>query len=291
MEEEGMRPRLRLDAFQPTDPLLQMKIAFLQCNPRYLDVARNLDMVEAQLDGADADLIVLPELFTSGYFFRSKDDLATVAEPTPGGTTTDRLETWARATGATLVAGVAERDGDVFYNSAVVVAPEGYVGTYRKVHLYYEEKTLFAPGDRGLGVYELTDRAGDTYRLGVMVCFDWYFPEAARSLALQGADVIAHPSNLVRPDCPRSMPIRALENHVFTVTANRYGAETKGEETLTFIGQSEICDPNGQILLRAERTGDMLGSVEIDPAVARDRQLTAHNHLFDDRRPETYVLR
>lgn len=267
-----------------------MKIAFLQSAPRYLDVAYNLERVGAQLSGFEADLIVLPELFTSGYFFRSKADLIRVAEPTPGGPTTERLAAWARSTGATLVAGVAERHGDVFYNSAVVVAPSGYVGTYRKVHLYYEEKTLFAPGDRGLEVYELEDREGNAYRLGVMVCFDWYFPEAARTLALKGADVIAHPANLVRPDCPRSMPIRALENHVFTVTANRYGAETKGEETLTFIGQSEICDPDGQILLRAERTGDRLESVEIDPTAARDRQLTAHNHLFDDRRTAMYRL-
>ena len=268
-----------------------MHVAFLQCNPHYLDVNRNLDMVGRHLDGAEADLIVLPELFTSGYFFRSKADLARVVEPTPGGPTTERLEAWAKSTGATIVAGLAERDGETFYNSAVIVSPSGYEGTYRKVHLYYEEKTLFAPGDRGFGVYELTDRSGHTYRLGVMVCFDWYFPEAARTLALKGADIIAHPSNLVRPDCPRSMPIRALENHVFTVTANRYGAETNGrEETLTFIGQSEICDPDGQILLRAEETGDLFGSVEIDPTTARDRQLTAHNHLFGDRRPALYRL-
>lgn len=267
-----------------------MKVSFLQCNPRYLDVDHNLDMVETHLDGAEADLIVLPELFTSGYFFRSKKDLAQVAEPTPGGPTTDRLVEWAQSTGAAIVAGVAERNGDAFYNSAVVASPDGYQGTYRKVHLYYEEKTLFEAGNRGFGTYDLTDRAGNEYRLGVMVCFDWYFPEAARTLALKGADIIAHPSNLVRPDCPRSMPIRALENHVFTVTANRYGTETKGEETLTFIGQSEICDPDGQILLRAERTGDMLGTVELDPAAARDRQLTAHNHLFTDRRTEMYGL-
>lgn len=267
-----------------------MKIAFLQCNPRYLDVSHNLEMVEAHLDGADADLIVLPELFTSGYFFHSKEDVAAVAEPTPGGPTTERLAEWARTTGAAIVAGVAEREGDAFYNSAVVVSPEGYEGTYRKVHLYNEEKTFFEPGDRGLDVYELEDRDENPYRLGVMVCFDWYFPEAARTLALKGADIIAHPSNLVLPDCPRSMPIRALENHVFTVTANRYGRETKGEEALTFIGQSEICDPRGQILIRAEQTGDMLGSVEIDPAVARDRQLNAHNHIFEDRRAKQYAL-
>ncbi len=267
-----------------------MKAAFLQFAPQYLEVEANLDYVAGLLEGADADLIVLPELFTSGYFFKSKDDLAAVAESVPDGPTTRRFEAWARATGATYVAGLPERDGEAVYNSAVVVSSEGFVGTYRKVHLFYEEKTLFAPGDRGFRVFDVQDRVGNAYRLGVMICFDWYFPEAARSLALQGADIIAHPANLVRKDCPRAMPIRALENHVFTVTANRTGQESNGREMLTFIGKSEICDPVGEILLRADRTGDHLGLAEIDPLTARDRQITAHNHLFGDRRPDSYAL-
>ncbi|NBB75353.1 MAG: acyltransferase [Bacteroidetes bacterium] len=267
-----------------------MKIAYLQFTPSYLDVTGNLDRAGELLAGADADLIVLPELFTSGYHFRSTQDLADVAEPIPGGPATDRLAAWADATDATFVAGIAERSDDAFYNSAVVVSPNGYEGTYRKVHLYYKEKTLFAPGDDGFSVYELTARNGTSYTLGVMVCFDWYFPEAARSLALQGADIIAHPSNLVRPDCPRAMPIRALENHIFTITANRAGSETSNGETLTFIGQSEICDPDGHILIRADHTGDHFETVKIDPVAARDRQITAHNHIFQDRRPEWYAL-
>lgn len=265
-----------------------MKIAFLQFNPSYLKVAANLDRAEALLKGADADLVVLPELFTSGYFFQSTEHAAEVAEEIPGGPATEQLSAWARATGATLVAGLPECADDRLFNSAVVVVPEGYLGTYRKVHLYYEEKKHFAPGDLGFPVFDVTDREGRGYRLGVMVCFDWYFPEAARSLALQGADIIAHPSNLVRPDCPRAMPIRALENRVFTVTANRYGEESNGREQLTFIGQSEICSPDGEILLRADRTGDFLGTTDVDLQQARWRQLTVHNDLFADRRPDCY---
>lgn len=268
-----------------------MKAAFLQFNPDYLDAEATLAQVQTLLEDADADLIVVPELFTSGYFFRSTADVAQIAEPIPDGPTTQRMIAWSRHTGATLVAGLAERAGDTFYNSAVATDPTGVIGHYRKVHLYYEEKTHFAPGDRGLPVVEAETRAGEGYRLGLMVCFDWYFPEAARTLALKGADVIAHPSNLVRPDCPRAMPIRALENHVFTITANRYGRESNGEEALTFIGQSEICDPRGQIMLRAEAEGDALGVVTFDPHEARERQITRHNHLFDDRRPEAYQLR
>ncbi len=267
----------------------EMNVAFLQYNPAYLAVAANLDRVEALLDGLDADLVVLPELFASGYFFRSRDDLAQVAEAVPDGPTTRRLVRWAQDHDAVFVAGLPERAGDACYNSAVVVTPQGYLGVYRKVHLFYQEKTLFTPGDSGFRVFDVADRGGTPYRLGVMICFDWYFPESARSLALQGADVIAHPSNLVRPDCPRAMPIRALENHVFTVTANRYGQEESGGEVLTFIGQSEICDPRGTVLRKAPKHGDCVGVAAIDPAAARDRQLTRHNHLFEDRRPEVYV--
>ena len=267
-----------------------MKAAFLQYDPAYLQVAENLRTVERLLDGADADLIVLPEFFATGYFFRSKAEAARVAESVPAGPTTERLKAWSSDLGATLVAGLPEREEGHFFNSAVVVTPEGWVGLYRKVHLFYEEKIHFRPGDLGFRIFDVHDRAGQPFRLGVMICFDWYFPEAARSLALQGADVIAHPSNLVRKDCPRSMPIRALENHVFTITANRHGREAKGEEELVFVGQSLICDPAGEVLAQAGREETRLGTAEIDPQAARDRRITRHNDLFEDRRPRVYVL-
>ena len=266
-----------------------MKAAFLQYNPFYLQVETNLDRVESLLHDAEADLIVLPELFASGYFFKSKDDLSQVAEAVPKGPTTERLAVWAKATGAVLVAGLPERAGDHIYNSAVVVTPEGAVGTYRKIHLFYQEKLYFAPGDLGFRVFDVHDRSGTAYRLGVMICFDWIFPEAARSLALQGADVIGHPANLVLPNCPRAMPIRALENHVYTITANRYGQESNQGELLTFIGQSVICSPDSSVLVKAPADADCFGVADIDPSVARDRQITAFNDLFGDRRTETYV--
>lgn len=265
-----------------------MNIALLQYDPLYLQVEQNLDRVERLLDGLEADLVVLPELFATGYFFKSREDLERVAEPVPGGPTTQRLARWARTSGATFVAGLAERADGHRYNSAVVASPEGYAGTYRKVHLFYEEKLHFTPGDLSFPVFDVRSRAGEAYRLGVMICFDWYFPEAARSLALGGADVVAHPSNLVRKDCPRAMPIRALENHVFTATANRIGRESNGQEALTFVGQSLICDPEGNVLAQAGRGETTWVTAGLDPTAARDRQITAHNHLLADRRPAVY---
>ncbi len=267
-----------------------MQVAYVQYNPAYLSVGQNLKQIEALLEGIEADLFVLPELFASGYFFRSRADLETVAEPIPDGPTTQWMIDRCRQTGAVMVGGLPERDGDRFYNSAVVIGPEGLISRYRKVHLFYEEKLHFRPGDLGFQVFEVTDRNGQPYRLGVMICFDWYFPEAARTLALQGADVIAHPSNLVRPDCPRAMPIRALENHVFTITANRYGVESNGRETLRFIGRSLICDPSGRVLQEAPPEGDQVGLAKIEPQEARNRRITPYNDLFADRRPGCYRL-
>jgi len=266
-----------------------VKAAFLQFTPNYLDVAGNLAQVESLLSPVDADLVVLPELFTSGYFFRSTADVRAVAEPIPEGSTTQRLREWSADTGATVVAGIAESDDGVLYNSALAVHPDGEVNTYRKVHLFYEETTHFAPGNLGFPVFSCETRDGTEYRLGMMVCFDWYFPEAARSLALNGADVIAHPSNLVLPYCPDSMPVRARENHVFTITCNRVGHEEKGGETLTFIGLSEVCDPTGEVLVQARRDRDEIGVAEFDPREARDRSINAYNDTIGDRRPDAYA--
>ncbi|MDX1741720.1 MAG: nitrilase-related carbon-nitrogen hydrolase [Rhodothermales bacterium] len=267
-----------------------MRISALQYDPVYLDVSRNLDSVEEIIESLQTDLLVLPEFFATGYFFRSTEDVRSVAEPIPNGPTADRLTAWADRIGGTIVAGLPELDGPTVYNSAVVVNNSGVIGKYRKVHLFYEEKLHFRPGDLGLPVFDVVNRDLSEYRLGLMICFDWYYPEAARTLALAGADVIAHPSNLVRKDCPRAMPIRALENHVFTVTANRTGREVRDDESLTFIGQSLICGPEGEVLgqLGPEESG--LLHVEINPATAANRQITKHNDLFVDRRPDSYRL-
>ncbi len=267
-----------------------MKVAVLQYDPRYLETDSNLDAVESMLGGIRADLIVLPELFATGYFFRSAGDLESVAEPVPEGKTVERLVRWAREHQTAVVAGLPELCAGKYFNSAVVVDPTGYRGRYRKLHLYYEENLLFAPGNVGLPVFDMMDGNGSAYRLGVMICFDWIYPEVARTLALEGADIIAHPSNLVRKDCPRAMPIRALENHVFTATANRIGRESKGDEQLEFIGQSLICGPNGDVLASLDRHQVGISMAELDAHASRDKRITAQNTLLADRRADAYVL-
>ena len=267
-----------------------MIVAVLQTHPEFEQIAANLDAAEAAITMAgEADLVVLPELFATGYAFESLEQARALAESVPDGPTVRRLARIARETGATIVAGIAESAGDRVYNSAVVVTPNGWLGTYRKTHLFAEETLWFAPGDSGFRVWTVTDRRGRSYRLGVMVCFDWFFPESARALALAGADLVAHPSNLVLPHCPDSMPVRALENRVFTATANRVGTESNSRGALTFIGRSRICSPRGAVLAEASATLPDVLTVEIDPREARDKCLNPYNDLFDDRRPGLYA--
>lgn len=122
-----------------------------------------------------------------------------------------------------------------------------------------------------------------------MICFDWFFPEVARSLALAGAEIIAHPANLILPYCPDAMVTRCIENRVFAITANRIGSEQRGgKRRLTCIGRSEVVDPKGRILRRAPSDKDSLEIVEINPHEARNKKISPRNHLFRDRRTQFF---
>ena len=123
-----------------------------------------------------------------------------------------------------------------------------------------------------------------------MICFDWRFPETARNLALMGADLIAHPSNLVLTHCPQAMITRCLENRVFAITADRVGMENRleDEEQLNFLGQSQVVDPDGNVLIRASKTEEEVQIIDIDLEKARDKFLNPRNHILNDRRSDLY---
>ncbi len=261
----------------------RLRLAAVQTSPVFGEVDRNIDDA-LSLVPADADLCVIPELFASGYQFRDRDELMDLAEPVDG-RTVSRLADHAAATGTTLCAGWPERDGDRAFNSAVLVRPDGSRDVYRKTHLFWDEKLIFEPGDTGFPVFEA---CGTT--VGMMICFDWVFPEAARTLALAGARILLHPSNLVLALCPDAMVTRCVENRVFAVTANRVGTEARKEgQSLTFSGLSQVCGPLGAAMVRmgATETGVVSSDIELADA---DLQLTPRNHLFDDRRPEFYGI-
>jgi predicted amidohydrolase len=163
------------------------------------------------------------------------------------------------------------------------VSGDGVLQVYRKTHLFADEKRLFLPGDTGFHVFEHRG-----VRIGMMVCFDWFFPESARILALRGAQIVAHPANLVLPYCQTAMVTRCLENRVFAITANRCGTEELDKACLTFTGASQMLDTQGRRLLGAPAEANCVAIYEIDPSLADDKRLGNHNDLFGDRRPEVY---
>jgi beta-ureidopropionase len=252
-----------------------MRVGFAQNNARLLDVEGNVDRALHLIGKKKADLFVLPELFNTGYNFRNRHEASQVAELIPDGYTTQTLMDLSKEQGCTIVAGITERRGQGLYNSAAVVKDGKHLGTFRKVHLFWNEKRIFNPGNE-FKVFG---------KIGVMICFDWYFPESTRTLMLKGAEIIAHPSNLVLPHCPESMKIRALENKVFAVTADRVGTE----RGLRFIGMSEIVTPAGDIIYRASSTREECVVRSIDLKLARDKSVTPLNNVIKDLRPHAYA--
>ncbi len=229
-----------------------MRVGFIQNNPVFGEVEYNLSKVESLLTQYTADLMILPELFSTGYYFLNQKEALKLSEPIPEGPTTQTLTRICDKNQISIIAGIAERDENRSYNSAVVIGPNGYLGKYRKIHLFGTEKNCFDQGNLPLKIFNI-----GAARVGVMICFDWRFPETARTLALGGADLIAHPSNLVLPHCPQAIITRCLENRIFVVTANRVGTEERiPGNALNFIGQSQVVDPYGNILCRASENGE-----------------------------------
>jgi predicted amidohydrolase len=260
-----------------------LRIGYIQNEPIYGQRDDNLQKVAAQLQEIDADLVVLPEMFSTGYLFASHDELLVMAEEVPGGPTTAALQEWATATETVLVGGLPERTGDRVYNSAVVMGPNGLLGIYRKLHLFLDEKELFEPGTEEPTPINIGD-----VPIGILICFDWIFPEATRVLALKGAQVVCHCANLVLPYCQPAMVTRAIENRIFIVTSNRVGTEQRGDRELRFTGMSQIVTSQGEVLHRASESDPAAAVVEIEPAMALDKWITPKNHLFYDRRVDLY---
>lgn len=259
-------------------------VGFYQFDPFFGEKERNVKKVLHALKDVDADLVVLPEFFATGYQFISHDEVDQLSEQIPNGYTTEMLTGLSRSKGMYIVAGLPEKYGRGFYNSAILTGPEGYIGVYRKTHLFFEEKLWFKPGDTGFEVFHTA--IGE---IGIMICFDWIFPESMRTLALMGAEIVAHPANLVLPYCPAAMPIRCLENRIYAVTANRIGTESRKEEqTLKFIGTSQIISPDSTICAKAPENEEALEIVDIEIEKARDKSLNPFNDLFRDRRPGMY---
>ena len=264
-----------------------MKAACVQFKPEFKKKAENIEKVRAAAESVDADVVVFPELCFTGYFFQSKEELAEYADEFDGETISNFKEI-AQKRDKIIVLGFAEKEGDKFYNSAAILFPDEKKNrVYRKTHLFYKEKFCFEPGNTGY--FTIKDEERDL-NLGVMICYDWRFPEAARTLALKGADLIVCPSNLVTPIWDKVMPARAVENKVYLAVANRIGRERVGDEELFFNGGSTIYGYNGERLAKAGIDEEKIIIAEINPSRARKKSFNDFNDIFKDRRPELYEL-
>lgn len=260
-----------------------MKVGILQFAPKFGMVDENVRYAVERISEGDGDLFVLPELFSTGYQFISHREVEELAEPIPDGKTVKTLSRLAKEKRIYIVGGIAEKVSDGYYNSAFLIGPSGYIGHYRKSHLFYEEKIYFKPGNTGFPVYST-----EIGNIGLMICFDWIFPEAMRILALKGAHIVCHPANLVLPYCQKAMITRCLENRVFAVTANRVGCEERGGKRLKFTGGSQVVDPWGRVVMSLGSEEEVLHTVEIDLNLSKDKHITEMNDIFKDRRVDLY---
>ncbi len=259
-----------------------MNVGVVQFKPTLFEVEENLNKALKLVENFQGDLLIFPELAFSGYLFTSKKELEKVTSF--NGKVEEKLKNFSARKSCAVVFGYVEKEGKDFYNSSMIIFPSGKKRVYRKTHLFFEEKLLFSPGNTGFFVEEFKG-----VKIGLAICFDWFFPESFRTLALLGADIIAHSANLVMPYCQNSNIYASLQNKVYIATANRWGKDEKNGKSLEFTGQSQITSPNGELLARAPRASDTILEVEVDPSLSRDKHLNRLNDIFEDRNPNFYM--
>lgn len=258
-----------------------MKSGFFQFPVAFGDRPTNLQRIQQGLQDAAFDLLVLPELCTTGYLHASRAALKPHAESARDGATVAFLLTLSALKQATIIAGIAERDGEDIYNTAVVVSHGRWLGKQRKCHLSRIEKPLFNPGTA------LTSFDDGRCRFGVLTCFDLWIPEAARVLVREGAQLLCSPANYGGPWTTALARVRAMENASPLIVCNRTGREQRAGADAHFRGESQIIGTMGQALLEA--AGDTclgLHDLQMDAAAIKA------NLLCDDLMAEArrYVL-
>lgn len=256
-----------------------MKISLLQFSPKLDDLQTNLNSVNQLIGNTKSDLYILPELANSGYNFIDRKNAFDNSETIKDSVFINHLVKIAKEKDAYIVSGFCERDDDRLYNSSILINSGGIIGLYRKLHLFLNEKDYFTPGNLGLPIFDTS-----IGKIGMLICFDWMFPEAWRKIAMEGAQIIAHPSNLVLPYCQSVIPSYALVNRCFIATANRIGTEGN----LTFTGQSIIANTNGETIIQGSENKSQLLSAEINLSLANIKRITERNDVLEDRRSDVY---
>jgi predicted amidohydrolase len=276
------------------EPESKVRIACLQMEPHVGEKDRNLahslEMIGKAAE-AGANLAVLPELCNSGYVFNTREEARALAEEIPGGPTCQAWAEVAERHRMYIVAGIAEREGNALFNSAVIIGPGGVIGTYRKNHLWAAENLFFEPGNLGVPVFTT-----DIGRIAMAICYDIWFPEIFRLAAVQGADILCVPTNWVpmadQPDdLPKMSNILAMSgahsNSMFVAAADRIGTE-RGQP---FIGNSLVVNFTGWPIAgpaSEDREEILIADANLSDA-RRKRNWNDFNQVLRDRRIDLYA--
>ena len=233
-----------------------------------------------------ANLVILPELANSGCDLGPRDRALEFAEELPHGPTSRAWRKETENSGICVVGGLLESEGDTLHNSAVLLGP-GVVGRYRKTHLWDREKLLYEPG-RELPVFDTS-----LGRIGLLVCYDAWFPEAARALALKGAQILCAPSNAPDdwvPERQRRGDLTMLNVHcIASANANRVFVAAANRVGDGYLGRSCVVDVTGGVLALAGATEEGLITAEVGvERASREKRLTDSSHAFGDRNPAVY---
>lgn len=257
-----------------------LKIAQIQFSPVLGEIQENALRVEKLIKKCkDSNLIVLPELADTAYNFINKEHAIKVSKPIVENPFVKMLLIQAKELNTHIVSGICEKMGDKLFNSSFLISPKGIVGKYSKIHLFLNEKDIFEEGKGELIVFEV-----EGFSIGMLICFDYLFADVWSILAKKGADIIAHPSNLVTYNAFKVVPAQAIMNKLFIATSNRIG----NDRGLEFAGKSFLCNPNGDIISEASSKNEEILFSEIDIKQSRNKMITERNHVFNDQRPENY---
>ena len=260
---------------------MNINVSIIQFSPVLGNQDQNISIIKGMLGQVQgSDLIVLPELANAGYNFISSRQAFESAEDLHESKYLSFLSEEARNKKAFIVSGVCELDGGELYNTAILVGPQGLIGKYRKIHLFMNEKDLFRTGNAGLPVFDLPFG-----KIGMLICFDYLFPETWRIQAMKGADIICHPANLLTSNAHKVIPALALMNKIFILTANRIGTEGN----LTFCGRSFVADPFGDITHISDDKSASVINATLDLTLPKNKMITLRNHVFNDRLPDKYL--
>jgi predicted amidohydrolase len=251
-----------------------MKIGALQIGSVRGNKEENLLNVEKYLKSKEIDLLVLPELFSTGYFIEEEERIR-LAEKVPVGTTTQKLIELSIKYSVYIVGAIIEKENENLYITAVVTGPEGYIGKHRKRNLTSSELKIYTRGEDSL-VFDVKG-----IKVGVIICFEGWFPESVRALTKQGAQIIAHTALISSSKTYGIMKTRAIENDSYIVIANSPDYEEFGKEKIEFRGESQIIDNNGDILIKGNKTEGIIYT-EILEFPSSYKKLPDSDNLLDE---------